>query len=249
VIRPTSISSIAVLIPARRLEPALGPLLDSLLDAGIGAIILVDDGSPREDKEVFDSFASKERVHLLRHAVNRGKGRALKTGILYFLDALPEFAGLVTADADGQHASGDILRVANALLASEGRAVLGCRKFEGAVPLRSRLGNGLTRTIFRLVSGIRVSDTQTGLRAFPASLLPSLAALRGERYEYEMTVLAYLCRRGNVPLEVPIATIYNEGNRSSHFKPVRDSIRVYSVLLRSVAQRCFQSGRNVPDSN
>jgi glycosyltransferase involved in cell wall biosynthesis len=247
--QPTSISHIAVLIPARHLEPALGPLVDSLLDAGIGSIILVDDGSPREDKEGFDSFALKDRVHLLHHGVNRGKGRALKTGTQYFLNTFPEFTGLVTADADGQHASEDILRVANALLASEDRAILGCRKFEGSVPIRSRFGNALTRTIFRLVSGFRVSDTQTGLRAFPASLLPGLAALRGERYEYEMTVLVFLYLHGNVPLEVPILTIYNENNRSSHFKPVRDSIRIYSVLLRSVAQRCFQRDRNVPDSN
>jgi glycosyltransferase involved in cell wall biosynthesis len=238
-----------VLIPARRLEPALAPLVDSLLDAGFGAVILVDDGSPREDKEVFDSLSSKDRVHLLRHSVNRGKGRALKTGIQYFINTFPEFAGLVTADADGQHASGDIVRVATALLAAPGRAVLGCRNFEGAVPLRSRFGNALTRTVFRLVSGLRVSDTQTGLRAFPALLLPGLAALRGEHYEYEMTVLAYLCLHGYVPLEVPISTIYEENNRSSHFKPVRDSIRIYSVLLRSVAQRCFQRDRNVPDSN
>ena len=247
--QPTSISHLAVLIPARRLEPALAPMVDLLLDAGFGAVILVDDGSPGEDKEIFDSLAAKSRVHLLRHSVNRGKGRALKTGIHFFLDTFPEFAGLVTADADGQHASGDILRVAYALLAAQGRAILGCRNFEGPVPLRSRFGNLVTRTIFRLVSGLRVSDTQTGLRAFPASLLRDLAALRGERYEYEMTVLAYLCLHGYVPLEVPISTIYTEDNRSSHFKPVRDSIRVYSVLLRSVAQRCLRRHRKAPDSN
>jgi putative flippase GtrA len=87
-----------------------------------------------------------------------------------------------------------------------------------------------------------VTDTQTGLRAFPASLLFGLVALRGERYEYEMTVLAYLCRHGNAPLESPISTIYTDGNRSSQFNPVRDSMRIYFVLLRFYASSLFSAG-------
>ena len=86
--------------------------------------------------------------------------------------------------------------------------------------------------IFHFVSGHWVSDTQTGLRAFPSGVLPELMALPGERYEYEMTVLAYLCRHANVPIEVPISTIYIDNNRSSHFNPVRDSMRIYFVLVR-----------------
>jgi glycosyltransferase involved in cell wall biosynthesis len=240
--QPFSVAQVAVLIPARRQEPALAPLVDGLLDAGFGAIILVDDGSPGEDKEVFDSLAKQNRVHLLHHAVNLGKGRALKTGINYFLNCLNGFAGLVTADADGQHSTGDIVSVANAFLAASGRAVLGCRSFAGEVPLRSRMGNLLMRLVFHFVSGRRVSDTQTGLRAFPASLLPALVALPGERYEYEMTVLAYLCRHGNAPLEVPVSTIYTGGNRSSHFNPVLDSMRICFVLPRFYASSLISAG-------
>lgn len=229
-----------MLIPARRHEPELRPLLDALVAAGIGVILLVDDGSPEEDKPLFDNLAQTPRVHLLRHAANRGKGRALKTGIQHFLDAFSGFAGLVTADADGQHSAADILHVAHALLAAAGRPVLGCRSFSGQVPLRNRFGNSLTRQIFRLVSGHAVGDTQTGLRAFPSALLPELAALPGERYEYEMTVLAYLCSHRHIPIEEPIATIYIDNNRSSSFKPLRDSIRIYSVLLRFFVLRLFR---------
>lgn len=240
--QPRSMARIAVLIPARRIEPALEPLVDALLDAGFAAIVLVDDGSPLEDKPIFDSLAAKPGVHLLRHAVNLGKGRALKTGINHFLNALPGFAGLVTADADGQHSAADIARVAEVLLAAPGRAVLGCRSFTGHVPLRSRFGNGLTRLIFHFVSGHEVGDTQTGLRAFPSALLPGLVALPGERYEYEMTVLAHLCRHGKAPIETPIATIYIDDNRSSHFNPVRDSMRIYFVLLRFYASSLISAG-------
>lgn len=240
--QPVSMANVAVLIPARRLEPALVPLVHALLAAGFGAIVLVDDGSPASDKELFDQQACLARVHLLRHAVNLGKGRALKTGINYFLTELPGFAGLVTADADGQHTVSDIVRIAQALFSAPGRPVLGCRSFAGEVPLRSRLGNALTRTLFYFVSGERIGDTQTGLRGFPSSLLPELVSLQGERYEYEMTVLAYLCRQGNVPFEVPISTIYIDNNRSSHFNPVRDSMRIYFVLLRFYASSLISAG-------
>jgi glycosyltransferase involved in cell wall biosynthesis len=232
---PSSLARVAVLIPARRVEPALAPLVSALLHAGFGAILLVDDGSPACDKPAFESIAAGQRVHLLRHAVNLGKGRALKTGINYFLTHLSGYAGLVTADADGQHSAADIVRIAGALLAAPSRPVLGCRSFAGQVPLRSRLGNSLTRLIFHFVCGHRLSDTQSGLRAFPAALLPELLALPGDRYEYEMTVLAHLCRQGHPPAEVPIATIYIDNNRSSHFNPVRDSMRIYFVLVRFYA--------------
>lgn len=232
----------AVLIPARRHEPQLTPLVEALLEAGFGAVVLVDDGSPAEERGRFEALAARPRVHLLRHAVNLGKGRALKTGINYFLTALPAMRGLVTADADGQHAVEDIVRVACALDEAGGRPVLGCRGFDRDVPLRSRFGNGLTRQVFHFLSGQRVTDTQTGLRGFPRTLLPALLALPGERYEYEMTVLAYLCRHGKAPVEVRIATIYIDGNRSSRFNPVLDSMRIYFVLLRFYASALVSAG-------
>jgi glycosyltransferase involved in cell wall biosynthesis len=238
---PDTKSRVAVLLPTRRLEPALAPLVEELLATGIGAIILVDDGCPADDRPALDLLARKDRVYLQRHAVNLGKGRALKTGMNFFLTAFPEFSGLVTADADGQHSSADIVRVIEALLPPQ-RAVLGCRSFGGETPLRSRLGNSLTRLIFHFVSGHWVSDTQTGLRAFPRALLPELMALPGERYEYEMTLLAYLCRDAHVPIEVPISTIYIDGNRSSHFNPVRDSMRIYFVLLRFYVSSLISAG-------
>ncbi len=239
---PAAMAQLVVLIPARRQEPALVPLVHALLDAGFGAIVLVDDGSPVEDKALFDTLGTLPRVHLLRHAINLGKGRALKTGFNHFLNEFPGLAGLVTVDADGQHSVPDIIRVATTLLNEPKRALLGCRSFAGDVPLRSRLGNAVTRHIFHFVSGHRVSDTQTGLRAFPRTLLPSLVGLPGERYEYEMTVLAHLCRQENVPIEIPISTIYIDNNRSSSFNPLRDSMRIYFVLLRFYASSLISAG-------
>lgn len=230
-----SLSCVAVVIPARRQEAGLAPLARVLSEAGFGAVVIVDDGMPSEERRQLDRLGEIPRVFVLHHAVNLGKGRALKTGINYFLTELAGFAHLVTADADGQHSPEDIVRVANAALQNPAAVVLGSRRFGPDVPLRSRFGNTLTRLVFSFLSGREVKDTQTGLRVFPAAVLAEILALPGERYEYEMTVLAHLSRRGAEMAEVPIATIYIDENRSSHFNPIRDSMRIYFVLVRFYA--------------
>ena len=121
---------------------------------------------------------------------------------------MPWATGVVTADADGQHSAEDIVSVARQAQSSGARLVLGVRSFAGDVPRRSRLGNELTRRAFGRLTGVRLADTQTGLRAMARAELPQLLQLEGERYEYEMTVLAHLCRKYGRPLEVPIETIY-----------------------------------------
>ncbi|WP_182276755.1 bifunctional glycosyltransferase family 2/GtrA family protein [Granulicella sp. 5B5] len=228
---PDSLRRIAVLIPAWQPAPILPTLAEALRAAGIGHVLVVDDGSDPDLQPLFDQLA-RTGVTVLRHAVNLGKGRALKTGFNHLLLHRPDLLGVVTADADGQHTVEDILSVARALVLSAGRPVLGVRAFSGDVPFRSRLGNTLTRSIFTFVTGVRLADTQTGLRGLPPTALSGLMTLDGERYEYEMTVLAHLCRDGSKPLQVPIRTVYIDANRSSHFNPVWDSMRIYFVLAR-----------------
>lgn len=221
----------AVLIPTWQPDETLVTLVASLGAEGFGAIVIVNDGSAKECDTYFESLIAIPAVHVLHHAVNLGKGRALKTGFNYCLSGLSHLDGVVTADADGQHKSVDIVRVAESLLTEKTRVVLGSRGFVKNVPLRSRFGNTLTRYIFGFVTGAKLRDTQTGLRAFPMSMLAELMVLDGERYEYEMSVLAHVCRKSK-PIEVPIETVYIDGNKSSHFDPIRDSMRIYFVLAR-----------------
>lgn len=237
----TSCHNIAVLIPAWRPGDRLVSLVKALAEAGISSIIVVDDGSGPEFEHIFHMLEVLPAVCVRRHAVNMGKGRALKNGLNFVLTELPEIRGIVTADADGQHTVEDILHVAQVLQRSE-QFVLGTRSFDGKVPLRSRFGNTVTRYVFRVFSGHSVSDTQSGLRGFPRQLISGLLALSGERYEYEMNVLAHLCRRGLPPIEIPIETVYIEQNRSSHFDPVRDSMRIYFVLLRFYTSSLIAAG-------
>jgi glycosyltransferase involved in cell wall biosynthesis len=232
---------VAVLIPARAPERQLQPLVQRLGDAGFGKILVVDDGSGPDFEPLFAAVARLPKVTLLRHAVNLGKGRALKTGINHFLNDAGGCSGLLTCDADGQHAPEDIVRVAEQFVQNEKTVVLGARTFAKDVPLRSRFGNELTRKIFGFVTGKPLTDTQTGLRVFPREMLPELLLLDGERYEYEMTALLHVCRFQQ-PVEVPIATIYLEGNRSSHFDPIRDSMRIYFVLFRFYLSAVIAAG-------
>jgi len=224
--------NIAVLVPVWDPEPKMVALVGSLSECGFGAIVVVDDGSHVGSVAIFEALKSFSGTHMLVHGVNLGKGRALKTGINYCLTDLPNIQGIVTADADGQHTVADIVRVADAMLSGDGRTVLGCRGFAEGVPWRSRFGNGMTRHIFGFVTGTTLRDTQTGLRGFPRALLPELMVLDGERYEYEMSVLAHICRNYGKPLEVTIETVYIDGNKSSHFDPIWDSMRIYFVLAR-----------------
>ena len=236
------LGALVVLIPALKPEARLVTLTAELVHCGFGLVVVVDDGSRPEYQFVFAEVAALPRVEVLQHAINLGKGRALKTGFNHLLNARPELCGVVTADADGQHTAEDIERVGRALLESSQRPVLGSRRFERDVPARSRFGNVVTRRIVRLLTGVNLSDTQTGLRGLPYEVLPELLSLEGERYEYEMTVLMHLCRSGRRPVEFPIATVYIENNRGSHFNPVWDSMRIYFMLLRFYASSLLAAG-------
>ena len=221
----------AILIPAYRPSPALIELIQSLATGG-NPIVLVDDGSGPEFDGVFARAAECGQVRLVRHQTNQGKGAALKTGIRFALDEYPDLTGIVTADADGQHHPEDIARVAAAMLLSKGSLVLGSRAFHGTVPLRSRIGNIVTRGMMHLLLGQKLRDTQTGLRGIPAPMLPKLLQLESNGYDFELEMLI-LAHHTNVPvIEEPIRTIYEAGNQSSHFNPLLDSMKIYFILLR-----------------
>lgn len=224
---------VAVLIPAFEPPPPLSALCARLTaDPRVATVLVVDDGSSGRCQPTLDSIAGQPRTRVVRHERNQGKGAALESGLRYVLDNLAGVTTVVTADADGQHLAEDILRVASTSLASPGSLVLGVRQVGDRAPARSRFGNALTRTLYHGLVGQRISDTQTGLRGFSRDLLAQLASIPGDAYEYELNVLIS-CRQSQVPVvQEPIASVYIDGNRASHVRPVRDSWRIYSVLLR-----------------
>ena len=170
-------------------------------------IIVVDDGSGPEFKELFEAVAAFTQVTVVPHAVNLGKGAALKTGINHILCVFPDTLGIVTADADGQHHPEDIIRVLERLRENPDSMILGVRRFHAQVPLRSRFGNAMTRSLLRVVVGQRLSDTQTGLRGIPRSLLGHLLRIASSGYEFELDMLIACKHQRRTIHEEPIRTI------------------------------------------
>lgn len=191
-------------------------------------IIVVDDGSDADKKVIFDKLDGLATV--LTHEHNQGKGQSLKTAYAYILER-GTYGNIVTADADGQHKIWDIFRVVNQSQEHPGALILGARAFSGKVPLRSAFGNKLTRFLFKQQTGVAVSDTQTGLRAFTTNMLPFMLEVDGQRYEYEMNVL--LAASKSFPIvEVPIETVYINDNEGSHFRPIRDGLMIYKDMFK-----------------
>ncbi len=221
-----------ILIPAYHPDEKLLTLLLQLREYKYNNIIVVNDGSGREYDAIFDKVKEFPEVTLLDHAINMGKGAALKTGFNYICSNCPETSCVLTADSDGQHTPADIKRLSDDYDARPGNLILGTRSFDKDVPFRSLFGNRLTAFLMRLLLNIKVSDTQTGLRAIPVKFLPHLLQIPFNRYEFELEMLL-LAKRMSLPIvEMPISTVYINGNESSHFNPLRDSFKIYIVLFR-----------------
>lgn len=225
-----------VIIPSLNPDEKILSTVKSLLDEGFSDIILVDDGSDEAHKSLFEEAKEKFGVTLLVHEVNKGKGKAMKTAFEYVLNNRPEKPSVITVDGDGQHLASDVKRCIEKLEENPGCFVMGVRNFNQAdVPARSRFGNKVTRVVFGLLCGIKVSDTQTGLRAIPFEHLPLMLEVDGNRYEYETNQL-FAVKNASIPFkEVVINTVYIEENQTSHFRPIRDSIRIYGIILKYIA--------------
>lgn len=222
-----------IVIPVYKPEDVLLTLIQKL-SLYFTKIVIVDDGSGPEYENLFRKLETDQsQITLLRHHVNLGKGRALKTAFNYCLTPSSEWGGVITVDADGQHCLEDILNMEKAMEKHPDNLILGCRQFkDGQIPLRSKFGNKMSRHVMKWLCGVSVSDTQTGLRGIPCSFLAAACKTEGEGYEYETNMLLAAKDKGIPLTEVPIRTVYEEGNPSSHFNPLTDSFKIYCVILK-----------------
>jgi putative flippase GtrA len=219
-----------ILIPSYEPDVRLLNLVLQLQTFKLGPIVIVDDGSGPGYRGIFET-AEAYGCTVLTHTANLGKGRALKTGFQHIKEHGPQ-GGIVCADSDGQHLPHDIKRIFDVLLEQiTPGMVLGSRRFSGTIPARSRFGNTVTRGVFSLTTGTKVYDTQTGLRGFPYSMLDWLCQIPGERFEYEMNMLLTAHKEGYEITEEFIDTVYLDHNKSSHFRPLVDSFRIYMPIL------------------
>lgn len=224
--------NICILIPSLNPDEKLLKTIEGLKEVGFKNFVIVDDGSDAKHQKNFPATDKENNFIVLRHSFNKGKGAAIKTAFKFILKYSTTIEGVITVDGDGQHAPEDVKKCAEALLNEGDKIILGCRDFSlPQVPSRSKFGNNTTKFIFKTLCGIKISDTQTGLRGFPVKHLPFMLNIKGERFEYETNMLLKFKQAGIELHEVTIATLYDEEDHVSHFKTIRDSIRVYRFIL------------------
>lgn len=224
-----------IVIPALNPTESLVDLIRQLRSNGLERIIVVDDGSREDLKYIFKKCKEEFGCILLTHIVNQGKGRALKNAFNYYLQNDPNGCGVITIDSDGQHQVSDVIKCEKELLRGKNELILGIRNFDDkTVPFKSKFGNKLTCILLRVLCGIKVADSQTGLRGIPRELIKLCLGTVGERFEYETNMLLD-CHEKDVPIcEIPIQTVYINSNAESHFNPVVDSFRIYSIFFKYI---------------
>ncbi len=226
-------SDISVIIPSLNPDNRILHLVDDLIRLDFKDIIIVNDGSKDDSRDIFDCLNEKPECCVLNHAENLGKGSALRTAFSWYIKNNNfEGGGVVTVDGDGQHLPEDVLSCCETML-KENSIVLGCRDFSaGNVPPKSHIGNRITSFVFRFGCGIYLTDTQTGLRVIPARYVPFMLEISGNRFEYETNMLLEMKRAGIEFKEIKIRTVYEERNQGTHFRAIRDSLRIYSLILK-----------------
>lgn len=217
---------VVVLIPAYEPDEQLVTLTRRLAEQDL-SVLVVNDGSGEGYGDIF-ARVTGEVITLEK---NSGKGAALKAGMEHILRSLPDCTHCITCDADGQHRVEDVLRVRERLLKGE-KFVLTVRRRKKGIPLRSRVGNDLSRFVYTLLANRYLSDNQSGLRGFAREHLSWLVKVEKNNYDYEMNTLYYAAKK-NIRIDtLPIEAIYIGNNESSHFNPIGDTLKIYRSLFR-----------------
>lgn len=233
--------NVIIMIPSLNPDSMLLDVVENIKKEGFSRFLIINDGSKAECLPIFDAL-EESGCTVIHHAVNLGKGRALKTGFNHALKYMGDAAGVVTCDADGQHEPSAIKNVVQTMLANPDKVILGVRKFfEAKVPIANLFGNTITRLAFVLLTGLSFGDTQCGLRAFPMSSLPGMMAVAGERFEYENVMLLSFRENKQDYIETPMRADYEvvQGGKKSHFNKLLDPIRIYKKLLGFAAVPIF----------
>jgi len=230
--------NIGVIIPALNPNEKLIKLIKELhQDEGLKTIVIVNDGSDSQHMDIFKQITnlSINNLIILKHQKNRGMGAALKTGFKYLQAHFTSLDGVATMDSDGQHIVSALNSCITKFNSNPSNLIIGVRHFTNEIPFRIQFGNIMTSRLVKLVTHQNISDTQTGLRIIPINYMIDLITFPGDRFEFEFDMLLQAKKYDIQVLEQPIPTIYIDGNSSSHFRVIRDSIAIYSRFLKFAA--------------
>jgi len=231
-------TNIGVIIPALNPDEKLIKLIKELNhEDNLEIIVIVNDGSDSSHENIFKQIESLsiEKLVILKHERNIGKGAALKTGFKYLQSHFPNLDGVATMDSDGQHTVSALNSCIDKFNLNQNSLIIGVRHFTNEIPFRSQFGNLMTSRLVKMVTHQNISDTQTGLRVIPINYMFNLINFPGNRFEFEFDMLLQAKKYNIQVLEQPIPTIYIDGNSSSHFRVIRDSFAIYSRFLKFAA--------------
>ncbi|MBN1308097.1 MAG: DUF2062 domain-containing protein [Chitinispirillaceae bacterium] len=200
--------------------------------------MVVDDGSTDATGEILHTIRD---LPVISFSVNRGKGAALRAAFEWALSR--DFTHAITIDADGQHLTADIPLFIDKIKENPRALWIGDRFLPASgsagEPLRSRFGRRFGAFWYRFYTGIPIRDTQCGFRAYPLAAVATTGCKR-DRFEFEIEVLILAAWRGVEVKSLPIHLLYQpEEERVSHFRPVRDFIRLSTVNARAAITRIF----------
>ena len=229
---------LAVVAPTYNNARWLGTMLASLAATGLD-VIVVDDGCSDGSDAILRAWldGGSPHRHVVRHDVNRGKAQAMQSGFAAAREM--GFTHALTIDTDGQHDVADVLPMVEVARRSPAAMVVGTRPVTIAgYPLGSRVGRAISNLLVRLESGLRVGDSQCGLRVYPLGPLGRVRTFAG-RFGYETEVLTRFAWAGGAVEQMPIHSVYQlAGGRTSHFRPWRDSwsasLMHVRLLLRAI---------------
>ena len=200
-----------IIIPVYNEGYSISSVLDDL-STNEYVIVVVDDGSTDNSYEIIQSY----NVHLLHHLVNMGQGAALMTGISYALN-IPELKYIVTFDSDGQHQVTDIPRLVDALMKEECDVVLGSRFMIGAntvnMSILRKMTLKLALLITRLTTGLKITDTHNGLRAFTIEAVAKIKITQN-RMAHASELLQQISTLKLKYCEVPVNVLYTQYSKS-----------------------------------
>lgn len=219
--------NIKIIIPSYNPKDKLIDLVNELIKNNFDNILIIDDGSDTESKKIYSKIPKK--VKIIYHDKNMGKGCALKTGIA----TIKKEDAFITVDSDGQHKVKDILKIKQHLEKND--VVIGKRNFnKKSVPFKSKLGNKISRIIFKFIIGKKCPDTQSGLRGINSKYKELCLNTEGNRFEYEMNILEELVNR-NIKIDyIGIETVYENNNKDTNFKCIKDSFLIYKKHLKNL---------------
>jgi glycosyltransferase involved in cell wall biosynthesis len=217
---------IVAIIPALNAERTITPVVVESRQH-IEPVLVIDDGSSDATGDV----AREAGATVIRHDVNRGKGAALKTGFAWALEN--GFEAVITLDADGQHLAAEIPKFIQARRETSADLIIGGRShlFEQMLP-RRRMANRFSALCISIASGARISDSQSGFRLYSADLLRTVKP-RTNGFDMESEVIVRAGRRGLGIVTIPIELGFVNGIATSHYKPLKDTLRIAGTVVRT----------------